>query len=190
MNKVLLVVPHVGPVEPVCFQSVYELTKDQNTSVTVKYLPNYGVAHARNFAVQKCLEDDFTHLFFVDSDQILQERCLMQLLSHNVELVAAWTQIRKQGYTNIYQNINNKYEPYTLEQINNLNKQLIKVDAVGFGAVLLKRSLLEKLSPTPFIYTEQLSEDLYFCNKITKELNIPILVDTSLRIGHYKPIIL
>jgi len=62
---------------------------------------------------------------------------------------------------------------------------LIECDAVATGAMLIHRSVLEKMKKPIFEYEEMaISEDLMFCRK-AKEDGFPIYCDLSTICGHY-----
>lgn len=69
---------------------------------------------------------------------------------------------------------------------NPIGEHLIECDAIATGAMLLHRSLLEAMKPPWFEYeTGGISEDLAFCYRIRRELEVPIFCDISTVCGHY-----
>lgn len=65
--------------------------------------------------------------------------------------------------------------------------EMFEVDSMGMAFCLIKKKVFEKMaekSDLPlFQYTDELSEDLLFCQK-AKELGFKIWIDPSLKIGH------
>ena len=61
-------------------------------------------------------------------------------------------------------------------------ESLCEVDAVGFGAVLMKRSVLDQV-PEPWFAFKDCGEDIYFCVH-AKEAGVKIHLDGSYVLGH------
>jgi hypothetical protein len=69
--------------------------------------------------------------------------------------------------------------------INGLDGNLLECDAIGTGAMMIHRSVLEGMEPPWFEYrTHAESEDLAFCRRAREELGLPIYVDLSTICGH------
>lgn len=119
------------------------------------------IVMARNFIANTALKDpEITHLFFLDSDMKIQPPTLERLFRAEVEIIGA-----------VYTERNFDLERYAQERIAglphdqaralastfnvrltpgklNVNSGLCKVQGFGFGAVLIRRSLLERLVET------------------------------------------
>jgi hypothetical protein len=88
---------------------------------------------------------------------------------------------------------------YTEEELKKLptNNPLVEVDYSGFGFILIKKGIIEKMEYPWFrpqmteyekdgIQIQDISmEDVAFCLK-AKELGYKILIDTTIRVGHEK----
>jgi SAM-dependent methyltransferase len=61
---------------------------------------------------------------------------------------------------------------------------LLECDAIGTGAMLIHRSVLEQMAPPWFEFNGDEGEDLRFCKRAKQELGIPIFVDLSAICGH------
>lgn len=53
----------------------------------------------KNKMISRCIDQGFDYLFLIDSDIVIDKRCVLQLLSNNVDIVSNvfWTQWRKNG---------------------------------------------------------------------------------------------
>lgn len=59
---------------------------------------------------------------------------------------------------------------------------LIEIDSAGFGAMMMKREVLEKVGAEPFQFVHG-GEDFAFCRK-AKDAGVRIFLDGTTRIGH------
>lgn len=148
--------------------------------------------------------EGFTHIFMLDDDNPVEAGTINKLLAHDKDIVGV--PIRRRGekdivcmYRNTKRDIQgSKLDGYKHYKVNELKPGLMKVDAIGFGAVLIKVSCLDKiykkhLNPFQCIVrsTENkeglslfpLSEDLTFCLNATR-LGFDIYSDTSISTGH------
>ena len=154
-----------------------------------------SLATIRNGLVLKAFEKvpDLTHLLWLDGDEIFPLDMTQRLLDHDKDIVAAWTVIRQDKKPNVYRVLYQnkrggyKHKAYSLKEINKFiseNQPLQKVDRIGFGSVLIKREVFEKL-PEPWFYFDEHhdTEDLYFCDK-AREMGYDLWVDFSLRCLH------
>lgn len=60
---------------------------------------------------------------------------------------------------------------------------LIEVDGFGFGCVLTKVSMFDKIPFPWFIYTQDMGEDIFFCRKAQNE-GYKLWLDTDVICGH------
>jgi len=151
--------------------------------------------HARNAAVQAAIAHNCTHLFFLDSDVIPPKDAILRLLAHNKPIISGVYHRRSppvgvpvmiKGGTWVTQ-----YPP----------NAVMEVDLVGAGCLLLDVAMLKKMTPQRPGYHwfdwrvnfkglgiypdhECLSEDFSFCVHAKRTMNIPTLVDTSIKCRH------
>lgn len=153
--------------------------------------------HARNQACQVALENNFTHLFFLDSDVIPPRDAVLRLLKHNKPLISGvyFRRSPPHGLPVMMRPIGQWVYPLPLNQV-------IEVDVVGAGCLLISCDLLRKAQQYPQrpgkIWFDwrvdlqgvqehaggNLSEDFTFCTHVKRVLGIPTLVDTSVLCRH------
>lgn len=63
-------------------------------------------------------------------------------------------------------------------------EKIVECDAVGFGGVLIKTSILRSMKPPYFFSTTGSGEDIYFCMKARQEAGARIFMDTRIKLGH------
>ena len=141
----------------------------------------------RNDIVEKAFISECTHIWMTDTDQVYPQDTLMKLLEHDKDIVAA--------------KVHRRYPPYdpillrgTLDNFNSvpddewLDKQLVEVDATGFGSVMIDMTVFEKIKRPWFRfnlydYKDPVGEDVGFYMK-AREAGFKVFVDCSIKIGH------
>lgn len=160
------------------------------TQLEVLYAPNADAAVARNILANNFNGD---YIFFVDDDVIPPMNAIEKLYSHNKDIVAGlYFSRREPFFPQIYETtkVEGKEQTGRYDAIFDIPQdQLIEVDACGFGCILIKKEVFDKLE-TPFFQfipgTEkqlQVSEDYYFCKK-AKDAGYKIYCDTSIKCKH------
>jgi len=152
--------------------------------------------HARNTACNRLLDLDWEWLFFLDDDMILPHDAIFKLMNHKLPIVSG-----------LYYRRNLPLYPVMLkEQEDGVPKwiteyrqnELVEVDMVGSGCMLIHRDLLLATPPISekcrwFEWRcdrpdldpkERVSEDFAFCKHIKKTLGVKIYVDTSVKCLH------
>ncbi len=109
-----------------------------------------------------------SHIFFVDGDMEFPSETLQKLIEADKDIVGC--------------DYNFKYLPLTAiaEPLTEKTDGLYQVKGMGFGCVLIKMSVFEKLSRPCFIYP---SDDFSFCGK-AREVGFEVWVDGSINIKH------
>lgn len=62
--------------------------------------------------------------------------------------------------------------------------KLVECDAVGFGAVCIRLSMVRKMTAPYFMSTTATGEDIMFCVNAKKQANARIFMDTRIKLGH------
>lgn len=155
-----------------------------------------AVASARNELVKQAIEEDCTHILFMDTDQTYPTNTFTKLLSHNLPFVAAKVHRRYVSFDPILLRMDPEYN-----DINELlpvpeeewkNNELIKVDATGGGCSLIETSVFFDLKypwyrtvrENPKYNRKRVGEDIFFCLKRLRPAGYEVWVDTKLDIGH------
>ncbi|HUU42164.1 MAG TPA: hypothetical protein VMX57_00205 [Planctomycetota bacterium] len=152
------------------------------------------VHRARQQLLKGILADgDVTHVLWVDTDMRFPRESLALLLRHNLPVVGI--NYAKREIPTDYVAI--EKVPSDLKDPADQGKRLVttadstglaRVDALGFGLVLIKTSALKDLPDPgvePWFWFEalpggrQMGEDVYFC-RLLKQLGVPVYVDQDL----------
>jgi len=171
----------------------------------------HPISLSRNVAIKNFLEEKrFTHIFFIDSDNMPEHpAAIVRLLSYDEPIVCGWYLSRKNPRLPVVLKIEGKYSPKSMREVIRSAKRfpkwralklgelmtlkkdkkgLVQVDGVGAGCMLIKREALSHLEQ-PYFYEDPINpdsfgEDLFFglnC-KIHK---VPIKVDLNVFCGHF-----
>lgn len=121
-----------------------------------------------------------THVLFIDDDMIVPPNGLMRLLSHKEPIVGGLYFGRQPPHLPIaYRHIkDNQWIPIT-----KFGAGLQEVDAIGFGFILVERTVLEKMQRPWFEFSDRMGEDMYFCEQ-AKKLGYRILLDADIKCKH------
>jgi len=167
------------------------------------------VSLARNTAVKEFLANEkFSHIYFIDSDQLPSPDAVLRLLSHDEPVVSGWVLSRMQaGLPVVFKIVGKsrpkiedllikprlfpKWQAYKVTELLSLKKDkkgLVTVDGCGAGSILIKRETFSHLSE-PYFYEDSLhkdgfGEDLFFGYNC-KLNNIPIKIDLGVFCGHH-----
>lgn len=182
--KILLAIPSARYVENECWISLFEMEKTEDIELLVP--ASYSVDVARNLIVRYAQENKFDYIFWVDSDMILPKDALVRMMSHNKDIVAGcYTKKLLNGTTVVAKYRNAETDEYTDLEISEIRKAkgIIRVDAFGFGCVLTKVDMFEKIPYPWFIYTMEMGEDVYFCRK-AQNCGYDMWLDTDVICGH------
>lgn len=152
----------------------------------------------------------YDYIMWIDSDILFKTEDLIELLKMNKDIAAGWytqasngnitgvtTVVEHMDQTRLYETGSNKYE--TIEDMNNREKPF-KVDYCGFGWVLIKKGVFEKIpypwfepkkirlvKPDGTILEDMCSEDIGMCMDF-KKYEFDIWVNPKVRVGHQKMI--
>jgi len=183
--KILLAIPSARYIETECVTSLFEMEKTGDIEL---FIPkSYSVDVGRNIIAKYAQENGFDYIMWVDSDMILPKNTLVRLLSHNKDIVAGVYSYKVLGNKEV---VAKRFQDETREEYDNLtikeikeSSGLIEVDGFGFGCVLTKVSVFDKIPYPWFIFTQEMGEDIFFCRKAQNE-GYKLWLDTDVICGH------
>jgi hypothetical protein len=125
----------------------------------------------------------FTHLLWLDDDHVFNPDMAIRLaMNGDLDMISAlyfnriaphWPVVYVQDYTSRY----NHYHMHVLP------KAVVQVDAVGFGAMLMRRDVLARVPEPWFTICPEYGEDIGFCTH-ARQHGVKIFCDGGLTIGH------
>lgn len=206
-TRILIGITTAETVTHQTMESIYNLEKPDGVTTELRIIHAYNVADGRNELVHIMINEGFDYIFFVDNDVVLPKNALVDLYNMNW-YISVGTYPRKETttiesddpYTTLYwHNERNKtvYCP-TFMPVSVLQPGLITpVDCCGFGCVLCKCELFDKIEQPWFFFAHEensvndennsdeycIGEDMYFCRKLIKN-GIQIWAHGSVLCGH------
>lgn len=165
-------------------------------------LPKMMVAQAREQAAKTAMEMKCDYLFMVDDDMELPRFLMKRLLDAKKDIVSAMSWERLGDHNpNLYnlmsydqdENGDIIYGTWMwrniateeLDEWRKKKKDIVSVDIIGFGCVLIKAKVLKKMPEPWFMSQFQCGEDFFFCLK-AKELGFGVhsIIDPEMCLGH------
>jgi hypothetical protein len=107
------------------------------------YTSGYQLDEARNVIVSKMLQHHCDYLFFVDSDIILRQNTLRNLMEFQMPIVSAVYMSRAPPYQPVAL-AGGKPLSHTITKLD--PPQLIEVEQCGMGCILIERRVIERIS--------------------------------------------
>lgn len=181
-KKILIAIPTNNSIEADTFKSIYDLTVPDNVETTFQTFHGYRVDQVRNLIADWTVRG-FDYLLAVDHDIVLPQDTLYKMLRHDVDMVSGlYRQRLPEQQLEIY-DLN--MQRWDISDKNNLTE----IGGSGFGCVLIKKDVFEKVGYPQFEYHPALdhkdtfSEDVDFCSKVTVA-GYKIYADPTIHCGH------
>lgn len=186
-KKILIAIPTAKYIESETFKSIYDLKIPENYETEFQFFYGYNIAQIRNLIAHWAKNYDY--LFSVDSDIVFEKNTLEKLLQHDKDIVSGlYIQRKEEKILEIYEsNEIGGVKNIALEKT--LKQKLIEIEACGFGCVLIKSEVIEKIGYPQFVYKDALdhrntiSEDIYFCKRAKQE-GFKLWADTTIVCEH------
>ena len=129
--------------------------------------------------------EPFTHFLWLDDDHVFNPDMALYLAQHaGLDMVSALYFARAgKPFPTAYVKDKADPDPYKHFPLLGTPEQLFEVDAIGLGACLMRREVLECVPPPWFTLDYRGGEDIAFCVK-AKQHGVTIWVDGSYVLGH------
>lgn len=146
---------------------------------------------AREALVKNALQGGYDYILMVDDDMLCPIDMLEKLYRHDVDIVAPLAFTRNEPHLPVIYQCKKGWDPVTQKDyfmnfsVRRYPKnKLVRCDAVGFGAVLIKMSVFNGMSEPYFFSTCGTGEDVLFCYRAFEQTGAKTFVDTSVKLGH------
>ena len=189
--SLLICVPTFETIATETYKSLWE-QEECGQELMFDTVKGYDCARARIKACEKAIDYGVEWLLMVDSDTVLPNDALANLLEHDKDIVLGYYQfkIKGEGETCLwkYGDWSSRYSGNELHALNAAGTNLVRVQGGGMGCTLLRVKVLDKL-PYPWFEWKfdkdgtDTGEDVYFFT-LCKKANIPVFVDTRVACGH------
>ena len=139
---------------------------------------------ARNTLCQIMLDEDASHLWFMDDDHAFPPQMLTKLLAHDVALVTPICLTRVHPFRPVQytEKLEGEFQYLPIPLSQTATDGLVEIQAGGCAGMLIRRDVIEAIEPPWFEYTDR-SEDIVFCEK-AKAAGFTLHADLSVRLGH------
>ena len=206
MARVLIAVPTFESITPDTFKALWDLDKGEHECL-FEFVRGYDCATARNKIAMKAQELGADYVLMVDNDVTPPRDALLNMLSHDVDVVLGFYAHRNQdniynGKTCVCKLLDESGKPYfnyplesewtadELREKREAGEHLIQIHGGGMGCALIKVSVFDRLFYPWYDWVNyaddnrgMLSEDLYFCEKCKADFT-PIYTDSRVACGH------
>lgn len=148
------------------------------------------VQYARERFAQSVIEMDADYLLMIDDDMLSPPDLFYKLAENDKDICAALAFTRNPDHKPVIYDVIEGIDPVTHKEyyinkftMNYPRNTLVQCDAVGFGAVLIKRKVLDAIKEPRFMGLTGCGEDITFCHK-AKKLGFEVWMDTRIKLGH------
>jgi len=154
------------------------------TQVPLFLLQSQGtlIANQRTELIKNALEEDVTHILFVDTDMRFPMSTLERLIAHDKDIVAVNYPTRKFPIQPVaFANDQTNERVFTEKDSTGLES----VASVGMGIMLIKASIFDKIKLPYFMigfsaaHQEYTGEDIFFCRK-ARAAGYEVFIDHNL----------
>lgn len=187
-KKILIAIPTAKYIEMQTFKSLWDLEVPDGYELDFTYSFGYNIAQVRNLIASWIQQGTYDYLFSVDSDIVLPKDTLTKMIAHDKDIISGVYIQRKPNVEipEIYRWKGNHLTNVALHELKPSGLQ--KIDACGFGCVLIKAEVIQTMSYPHFVYemdhkTPAPSEDVYFCMKATEQ-GFTLYADSTIVCGH------
>ena len=139
------------------------------------------VYFARNSLACKAINEDFTHILFLDSDMVFDEEIVETLTFCGKDFVCGAFQSRRPPYGSC---VFSQLKPLT--KVTEYGKEPFRVKGCGMACTLISTEILRAVqlaNKTCFLPEMQWGEDLTFCRR-ARALGYKIYAEPCVRLGH------
>lgn len=148
--------------------------------------PRSVVDQARNAIVEEAIKLEAHYILFLDDDHIIPQDLFYKLLSHQKDVVGALAFRRLPPYSPCVYDWETSTKDGNLmvrDRPDLIRKGLQKVDAIGFGAVLVRTEVFKKIGGPRWFRFDEVGEELTFCD-LCAQKGISVYCDTDLILPH------
>ena len=185
--KLMIAVPTTDYVHADFLKSLVKLTEElgrRRIAYRVEIAAGTLVYIARNRLACKAINENFTHVLWLDSDMVFSEKILDDLMFCGKDMVCGAFVSRRPPYTPC---IYSKLAPEgRVEKVKDFGLEAFRVEGCGFACVLTSVEVLKDVQykfGTSFMPTPDYGEDLAFCDRV-RTVGREIWCEPTARVGH------
>lgn len=182
--KLMIAIPTTDYMHAAFVQSLIKLTarlQRDGVNHTVELVAGTLVYMARNKLASKAVNEEYTHVLWLDSDMVFSETIVEDLTFCGKDFVCGAFQSRRPPYNSC---IFSSLKP--LERVKDYGKEPFQVAGCGMACTLVSTEVMKAVLMqfgTCFVPMEDFGEDLAFCVRARK-LCYQIWCEPTVRVGH------
>lgn len=186
--KLLIAIPTLDYIHTEFVKSLLALQRQIRCDYEVCIISGTLVYRARDALAKKAIEEDFTHVLWLDSDMVFQETLLEDLMWPEKEFVSGVYQARRKGYDSCMFDVLDWIdgELKTVSHVQDYPADTFEIAGCGFGCVLMETKILKNVLErygTCFTPLHNVGEDVAFCVR-AREIGYKIYCEPSAVCGH------
>jgi hypothetical protein len=190
--RVLVGIPNSGSVDDMLGESPFKsflhlamfmASNKESTNWGIQPIPRMITHEARNALAKQAIDQGYTHICMIDSDQVFDKDIVHRLLLWRKEIVGVRAYRRTSPhYPCVFIKKEGLPDTEAMVPVNVVDKGLLITDAIGFGLILISVEVFKKIT-YPYFYFSKTGEDINFCRE-AREAGFKVYVDTDVEIGH------
>lgn len=146
---------------------------------------------AREALADAALSSGMDYMLMIDDDMTVPLDLFERLYNHHVDVVAPLAFTRNPPHYAVIYNCESGFDGMTKSDYminhyvrNYPENELVRCDALGFGAVLINMDVIRNMKKPYFMSTCGTGEDVLFCYNARQQANAKVFMDTSTKLGH------
>src|SRR3990167_570049 len=175
--KVLLAVPCGDTIKSKTAFALFQLA---GPDVRLQMVMSCDVADNRNKLAQYAIDNNFSHIFFCDSDTTFNGDVIEKLLAADKDIVALAYNHRRLPIESVIQPLDGNISAP-------MPKTLFEAKSCGTGGMLIRTLVFKDIAKPYFDFSyengERIGEDVNFCRKVRKAGH-KIFVDPTIPVRH------
>lgn len=166
-----------------CLCALIQRLRDKHVDFTLDINSGTLVYLARERIAHRAINEEYTHVLWLDSDMIFTPDILDDLMFSGKGFVTGIYHARRKGYAScIFKSI----EINKIERFETYPAETFEIAGCGFGCVLVETEILKSVclnKGTCFTPMKYLGEDIAFCQR-ARELGYKLWCEPSVVCGH------
>jgi hypothetical protein len=197
--KVMVSEPTLGWISHLVYDNrkdfMMELARFETRSDYKFYTMNTGrlmIQYARELICDQAVETDMDYVLFIDDDMMVPKDLFEHLCNIDADIVAPLCTARNYPYEPVAYELKVKTDEETgnyglrnKPMFDIPRNEIVEVDAVGFGVVLIKVDTIKKIKKPRFFVNQAVGEDILFCVNGRNQIpGFSVKVNTGVNVGH------
>jgi len=125
----------------------------------------------------------FTHMLWIDDDQVFNPDMAVALARHDVDMVSGLYFGRTAPHHPVAYIKDDSKDPYKHFPLTDVPATLFEIDAAGFGAMFMRVDVFKRVPEPWFTLDWRAGEDIAFCVEARKH-GVKMFCDGTYRLGH------